>query len=1136
MSRQVPLSASSALNTRTAQMLLLTVFVMSSAVAVEPQLTRHLHESGGAIIESVAQGLPASRAGLRIGDVVVSMRPVATPASPATVIQDPFVALVRELQWSRVQRVVVAVRRARVTHNVTMSLDDWGVRWRPLLPADLGEKYSTVIDGSLGVQATGYCEGIKPIANELDRRMLPRESAWLHWRCAELQGEAMNWARSDEALQQALAVLAKDPEAAAALWFSRGAQALRLRGLAQMESAADNAAALSTSIAPDSPLNLLSELAKLRVDLYHSRYGPALDKAAILLERCHARYPGTLVEATIRNMQALLLRKLERLDSAVANYRQVIDVRSRLAPNSLDTAGARNNYGMALRATGDSAGAMRELTTAVAIIRATGSNDILLAQFLNNLALIYRDRGDLIEAEKTFNEALAIQNRLVPDGYDVAVTLQNLTSIALDRDDTASAMIYADKSQKLFELLAPQDDSVAIAHNLRGEVVERQGDLAGADAEYRRAISLWEHISPGSSRQAWSVQNLGGTALKRGDKSAALKYYSDSLSMRQNAASGSQDEAHDLVSLGTLRLDLGDLDEARPLLERAVSIYSRIAPGSPDYARALHALGRTLQRQGYKKEAIQPLCEAEHVLDLQRQHVSASREVQAELLSTFAEIPRACAQARIDVGDAASAFDVIEQSRARALRERMQFREDAVARSVVPASLREQRGDLNARRAHLEGELASLYRDSDTAKRDGLRPALVSLEQEEAKWFRDLYSASPRYARAMQARVESGAEVIASLAPDTVILVYIVGDERSHILSVSAEGIHAYQLPDTRQTIQQRVQDIRRRITAREPRSTLDLELRHLYTRWMGPADSDIARVRRVLILSDGPLQLLPFAALQDPDGLYAAKRWALTIAPSVSVAMGVASIKRGRLGELVAVAVPQPHFSSATTNSAFDLSPLPGAEREVRAAATLYKNKSEVFVGQDASESRVRTAAQHAGVLHIAAHGYFDPAHPIDSALLLNSGPGGSEDDGVVHAWEVMASWQLATTDLVVLSACDTGVGGDVAGEGLIGLTRAFQYAGAKGVVATLWPITDQATSRIMQRLHANIVAGKRPSDALREAQIPEMSMNARGETDSIRRGAGGLSRSQGVGAVPPFDPTHPYYWAGIEVFGEMP
>jgi CHAT domain-containing protein len=154
--------------------------------------------------------------------------------------------------------------------------------------------------------------------------------------------------------------------------------------------------------------------------------------------------------------------------------------------------------------------------------------------------------------------------------------------------------------------------------------------------------------------------------------------------------------------------------------------------------------------------------------------------------------------------------------------------------------------------------------------------------------------------------------------------------------------------------------------------------------------------------------------------------------------------------------------------------------------------------------------------VLHLAAHGCLDERFPLNSALALTPPvatppPGSAEgrDNGLLQAWEIFEGLRL-DADLVVLSACDSALGREVAGEGLLGLTRAFQYAGARSVVASLWQVPDAATADLMVAFHRHLRQGRSQGEALAAAQA-ELAAGAAGP-----------------------EAEAPYFWAGFQLFGD--
>jgi CHAT domain-containing protein len=181
------------------------------------------------------------------------------------------------------------------------------------------------------------------------------------------------------------------------------------------------------------------------------------------------------------------------------------------------------------------------------------------------------------------------------------------------------------------------------------------------------------------------------------------------------------------------------------------------------------------------------------------------------------------------------------------------------------------------------------------------------------------------------------------------------------------------------------------------------------------------------------------------------------------------------------------------------DLPPLIFAAREAQTIASLYQNQP--LLGEDATESAVWKRASQTGVLHLAAHGSYNPHNPLYSAIALAPD---AANDGRLEVHEIYGL-DLTQVDLVVLSACQTQLGQLSAGDELIGLTRAFVFAGAPTVVASLWSVDDEATALLMERFYTHLREGMSKAEALRQAQLEAQETH-----------------------------PEPYYWAGFVLSGK--
>ena len=199
-----------------------------------------------------------------------------------------------------------------------------------------------------------------------------------------------------------------------------------------------------------------------------------------------------------------------------------------------------------------------------------------------------------------------------------------------------------------------------------------------------------------------------------------------------------------------------------------------------------------------------------------------------------------------------------------------------------------------------------------------------------------------------------------------------------------------------------------------------------------------------------------------------------------------------------------------------FPLEPLPASRREVQSIARVYGEHATALLGAAATEEKAKSVEKDVRYLHFATHVVLDDRLPLDSAIVLSmpDPPGEGRDNGLLESWEVFESLRL-DADLVVLSGCESGLGQHLEGEGLLGLTQAFHYAGARSILASLWPAADEATADLMARFYRHLKRGASKDQALRGAQIEMLSPGP--------AKAGARARV-----------SAPYYWALFQLRGD--
>jgi CHAT domain-containing protein/tetratricopeptide (TPR) repeat protein len=344
-------------------------------------------------------------------------------------------------------------------------------------------------------------------------------------------------------------------------------------------------------------------------------------------------------------------------------------------------------------------------------------------------------------------------------------------------------------------------------------------------------------------------------------------------------------------------------------------------------------------------------------------------------------------------------------------------------------------------------------------------------------------------------------EVQSLLDDDTVLLAYYTGSEWAGVFLATKGKILGVDLAIRRRQLAAKVKEFRKEtdegvtvklFTSRE----YEKPLTELYEILIKPVEKELIGKKHVVVVPHGMLHYLPFQALRTPEGKYLVESYTLSYLPSASVLKYAREKNRGNHKDLFAVA-----------NPATDLSPLPAAEVEAHEVSALF-GKKEVLLGRAATKTKVKSDGPLYDLLLFSTHGEMIEADPLKSNLRFTPT---QLDDGKLTVSEIFDMDVKA--NLVTLSACETGLArgtkGDFPqGDDLVGLTRAFMYAGAPSVVASLWKVSDDSTVDLMRSFYANLQTMPK-AEALQQAQIA-------------------LAKSGDMAS------SHPYFWAPFILVGD--
>lgn len=705
------------------------------------------------------------------------------------------------------------------------------------------------------------------------------------------------------------------------------------------------------------------------------------------------------------------------------------------------------------------------------------------------------------------------QSRVALHDYALALaTLEEALAPGVDRGLGTLAQITAgichfelnrlDEAERAFEegrrlaAAAGHRAQEAWALGELGLVRQARGDTGGALGAFDAAIAACRAGGDARNEAVWWA-NKGRILREQGRNREALASYARAEAL-ERALPGSRPSANLRKQIAQSRSGLGELAEAERLFDEALALARERGDTKTLWESELE-LARLYRATGRTADALTAALAALDGIETIR---SALRLETFE--SDFFEDKVAAYREAIDLAlgadareGAAHSFELAERARARAFLGSL-----AEARAGLEETLPEE---LVRRERRLLLEISELQA---AQRRDAAEPGaaerLAAREKELEALELGLRAERPRFAEIRGLAPPRLVEVQAALTPGELLAAYLLAEPASHLWLVDRERVRHHALPGAA-----RIEaEARRAYTSLlDPGATP--ELGELAASLLAPLAAGEPAPRSLVIVPWGILHYLPFDALPLAGGRVA--DWAPTAyAPSAS-----ALVELRRRGAATpgprCLAVGGADYGGEAASARGGplprrgaLGALPHSRREVeRVAGRFGAGATRTLVAGEATEGRLKAEPLETySVLHLATHGFVDASSPSRSGLVL--GAGAAEEDGVLQVREILRLPLAA--ELVTLSACESALGELVTGEGMVGLVRAFFYAGADAVVASLWSVSDEASAELMDAFYAALAEGLPKAEALRRARLEI-------------RGRPGWE--------------HPYYWAPFVLVG---
>jgi CHAT domain-containing protein/predicted negative regulator of RcsB-dependent stress response len=782
-----------------------------------------------------------------------------------------------------------------------------------------------------------------------------------------------------------------------------------------------------------------------------------------------------------------------------------------------------NNLGLTFHSQGDYAQALDYYQQSLAIFQELKLQWAIGAT-LTSLGNVYSAQGDYARALDYYERGLALA-REVKDTKSEANALSYIGNLYGEQGNYAQALAHL---QSAHELLKARNDKDGIAMTLLniGVIYRGEGDIARGLEYYRQGLKIYQELGS-KSYIAAATSNVGGVYRELGDYAQALSHYEQALKMFESM----DEKAHVASVLSSMAATYnlqGDYPKALEFAERASEL-ARQMGRLLTYQEARTSAGTAALALKQTARARKAYEEAIAAIEAMREQVAGGEEARGRFFEKRVSPYQEMVRLLVGEHNTAEALNFAERAKGRVLLDVLRSGRIDTTKAMTPAEVLRER-TLNTQLATLN---LQLNRERSQAAPDKQRLAELDASIRQARLEREafqtnLYAAHPEL---KTQRGETGAiklDETAELLPDqkSALIEFAVTEEQVYLFvltrgaSPTLVDLQVYPLAVKPEELETRAEGFRKALAARD--LNFKTPARELYDLTLAPAQKQLEGKTNLTIVPDRMLWNLPFQALRTPQNRYLVEDYEIAYAPSLTVLREMTRPRRTPPNKAAPAATllafGNPNISrqgSARVATTMDepLAQLPEAERQVKTLAELYgAEQSKVYLGAEASEDRVKTEAANFRILQFAAHAVLNDASPLYSHVVL-SRPNGSSEDGLLEAWEMMKLDLHA--EMVVLSACDTARGRNVAGEGVIGMSWAFFIAGSPATVVSQWKVDSNSTTELMLEFHRRIKAARTQGT---KATVTK--------SEALRQAALRLLKTE--------EYKHPFYWAGFVIVGK--
>jgi len=846
-------------------------------------------------------------------------------------------------------------------------------------------------------------------------------------------------------------------------------------------------------------------------------------------------------------------------------YKEALEITEALAESAKARADpehvlyAAMNTGIYHRLLGDYAKAETRLKEALATAEEYG-NRVTQNTCISNLSDVYMLQDDYSQAldygRRWLTMARSLYNqRNEGQALDIKRSegraLGFIGAVYRALGDLDQALTYYQQSLSLAREINDLENTASMLSDLGTVYIELKA-YDGALTAFQEALQITRQ----TKNRVLEIEALAGQAylyFAINNYPAALVAQAQALQLARDISTPNW-EGTSLNALGFIQLRLSDIQAATRSFQDGLAIGARIR-GPSIIWQARVGLAAICERQGAIDQAREHYQKAIEALERVRGRLGAEDERVGffqDKVKVYKDL--VAALMRLHVKDAtkhydAEAFHFSERGRARALLDLLGEARN-VDQAIDPDLLKRQeeiQAAISELNTQLIDERSKELDKQDMTKVKKLEEDLGKADAEQADWLRELRRRNRRYADLKYPEPLNLEQARRTLDNQSLILAYSLGEQASFLFAVSHNGHLAATLKASAAEIRDGVEKMVAAITDRNNPSPDEYrrQAARLYQLLIRPAGKLLVGKRELIIVADGVLHRLPFEALlgspsakagaitpSDPRlWPYLVSQFAISYAPSVSAWARLQDYHReAGAPQKAFVAFADPNYNrqeqrqndsivASLTRGAgverLNLNQLRHSRHEVEEIARLFgEGEAKLYLDDEASEENVKAEDRLSRyrIVHFSAHGLISETRPRFSGIVLtlpkagNDGKTTSKEDGLLSAYEIF-NLKL-NAELVALSACETGLGKEVKGEGIMGLMRAFMYAGTPSVVVSLWKVDDESAADLMIGFYRYWQGGGKgklsKAEALRRAQL-----------DAIKQG------------------SLPYYWAPFVLVG---